>query len=135
MPAGYSKKSLLDKLGIKSGFKIFVSHEPESYWKEVGKLPTSVVASKRLSPSLNFIHYFTTEKSDLKKIFPQFKKNLLSDGILWISWPKGSSKVITDLNDHVVREVGLVNGLVDIKVCAVDEVWSGLKFVYRLKDR
>jgi hypothetical protein len=71
----------------------------------------------------------------LNEAFPKLKKSLDLAGTLWISWPKGASKVKTDLNENVVREIGLSNGLVDVKVCAVDEVWSGLKFMYRLKDR
>ena len=71
----------------------------------------------------------------LKSAFPKLKSSLAQDGLLWISWPKGASKIKTDLNENVVREIGLGAGLVDVKVCAVDDVWSGLKFVYRLKDR
>lgn len=133
--AGYSQKSLLDKLGIKSGFKILVAHEPESYWQEIGKLPDEVRVMNKLSSSLNFIHYFTTQKNDLNNIFLQLKKCLASNGMLWISWPKKSSKVPSNVDENIVREIGLKNGLVDVKVCAIDDIWSGLKFVYRLEDR
>ena len=74
-------------------------------------------------------------KEELGKILPQLKSLLNKNGMLWISWPKKASKVMTDLDENVVRDIGLQNGLVDVKVCAVDEIWSGLKFVYRLKDR
>lgn len=133
--AGYSKKSLIEKLGIKPGYKIFVTHEPEKYWKELGKLPDEVVVTKKLTQGLNFIHYFTASTSELQKYFSELKKCLLLNGILWISWPKKSSKINTDVHESIVREIGLASGLVDVKICAVDEVWSGLKFVYRLKDR
>jgi hypothetical protein len=132
---GYSKKSLVEKLGIKPGFRMFIIHEPTTYWKELGKLPEGSVVSKRLSSQFNFIHYFSTEQSELKKVFPSLKEKLTFQGILWISWPKKVAQTQTDLNENSVREIGLKNGLVDVKVCAVDEVWSGLKFVYRLKDR
>jgi hypothetical protein len=75
------------------------------------------------------------EKSALEGSFPKLKQALAPDGALWISWPKGASKVPTDVNENVARGIGLRHGLVDVKVCAVDDVWSGLKFVYRLKDR
>ncbi len=83
----------------------------------------------------DFIQFFTREKSVLETAFPKLRKRLAANGSLWISWPKGAAKIETDLNENVVREIGLKNGLVDVKVCAVDDVWSGLKFVFRLKDR
>ena len=123
-PAGYSGTPLLQKLGIKAGMKIYLVGAPPDYpVVETGTAP------------YDFIHFFTKERKDLLKRFPEMKKKLSHMGMLWISWPKGASKVLTDLNDNVVREIGLANGLVDVKVCAVDDVWSGLKFVYRLKDR
>jgi len=91
--------------------------------------------SKTLKSPLDFIHFFTKLRGELENKFPILKQELSQDGILWISWPKGSSKVETDLNENVVREIGLKNGLVDVKVTNVDQIWSGLKFVYRLKDR
>ena len=81
------------------------------------------------------IHYYTDTKSDLEKQFPSLKKLLAPDATLWISWPKAASGKQTDLNENIVRDIGLKYGLVDVKVIAVDEIWSGLKFVYRLKDR
>jgi len=85
--------------------------------------------------STDFIHFFATRRRQLEQKFAALKKALAKDGMLWISWPKGSSGVATDLNENVVREIGLARGLVDVKVCAIDSVWSGLKFVYRLRDR
>lgn len=83
----------------------------------------------------DLIQYFTTQQKKLKQSFPKLKEKLAIDGSLWISWPKQSSKVPTDLNENDVMHIGLEYGLVDVKVIAVDETWSGLKFVYRLKDR
>ncbi|HEV2965012.1 MAG TPA: DUF3052 domain-containing protein [Candidatus Angelobacter sp.] len=133
--AGYSKRSLVDKLGIKPGYRAYIGNPPAGYDKTLGELPPKAAIAKSLKSPCDFIQFFTTEKSVLNEAFPKLKKNLDLAGTLWISWPKGASKVKTDLNENVVREIGLSNGLVDVKVCAVDEVWSGLKFMYRLKDR
>jgi hypothetical protein len=84
---------------------------------------------------LDFIQFFSSRRSHLDEQFPKLKASLSPSGMLWVSWPKGSSGVPTDLTENVVRDIGLTNGLVDVKVCAVDETWSGLKFVFRLKDR
>ncbi len=135
MPAGYSKRSLADKLGIKSGVKVAILNEPSNYDKTLGILPDGVTLRKSLTSSLDFIQFFTVEKAELENHFPKLKRALVNDGVLWISWPKGTSKKRTDLNENIVREVGLKHGMVDVKVCAVDETWSGLKFVFRLKDR
>ena len=133
--AGYSKKSLVEKLGIKSGANIILLNAPDGYDRVLGELPLDVFVAASLGSSLDFIQFFTREREDLDATFPALKQALAYDGALWISWPKGSSKVATDLNENVVREIGLREGLVDVKVIAVDEVWSGLKFVYRVKDR
>jgi hypothetical protein len=131
--AGYSKRSLAEKLGLKG--RAHFSNAPDGYLKILGKLPAGCEHQKKLTSGLEFIQHFSREKADLVKSFPKLKKALSNGGALWVSWPKGASKVATDLNENVVREIGLKNGLVDVKVCAVDEVWSGLKFVYRLEDR
>ena len=135
MPAGYSKRSLVDKLGIKAASKIAILSSPDGYEATLGALPEGVTNLSKLRPSLDFIHFFTKQRADLERKFPKLKSSLAANATLWISWPKGASKIPTDLNENVVREIGLKNGLVDVKVCAVDEVWSGLKFVYRIKDR
>lgn len=135
MSAGYSKKSLVEKLGIKEGLKVAILNSPASYNHILGKLPKNVAVTKNLGERLDFIQFFTKESKELQRKFPSLKRALSQKGILWISWPKGSSKVKTDLNENIVREIGLENGLVDVKIAAVDEIWSGLKFVYRLKDR
>ena len=133
--AGYSKTATWKKLGIKEGTRVIALHAPENYAQILGELPPGAGLERRLYKSAAFIHYFARDKSALARDFPKLKRALLASGTLWISWPKAASKVPTDLNDQVVREIGLKNGLVDVKVAAIDEVWSGLKFVYRLKDR
>ena len=84
---------------------------------------------------MDFIQFFSMNRAELKAAFPRLKSSLAQNGSLWISWPKAAAKMETDLNENTVREIGRGAGLVDVKVCAVDEIWSGLKFVYRLKDR
>ncbi len=135
MAAGYSKRSLVDKLGIKEGFKVAIVDAPNNYDKTLGPVPPNCVVRERLHGPLDLIHFFCTGRKALQDRFSQLKGTLSARGMLWVSWPKGSSKVKTDLNENIVREIGLKNGLVDVKVCAVDETWSGLKFVYRVKDR
>jgi hypothetical protein len=135
MSAGYSKRSLPEKLGIKPGFRLCILNAPTHYSETLGELPPGVQRHSRLDRAVDFIQFFTKERSELLRVFPSLKKQLAETGMLWISWPKGASKILTDVNENVVREIGLKNRMVDIKVCAVDEVWSGLKFVRRLKDR
>jgi hypothetical protein len=133
MPAGYSKRSLVEKLGIKANSNIRILHAPPGYDATLGALPPGIMT--KAEPPADFIQGFYLESKVLEREFPGLKQGLKTDGTLWISWPKKAAKVETDLSENIVRNVGLENGLVDIKVCAVDEVWSGLKFVYRLTDR
>lgn len=133
--AGYSKRSLIDKLGIKQGHRVAILGAPPDYLTTLGELPPRTIVGKKLKREMDFLHFFTKSHQELANKFAALKSCLAQNGMLWISWPKGSSGVATDLNDNVVREIGLSNGLVDVKVCAVDETWSGLKFVYRVKDR
>lgn len=133
--AGYSQRPLVEKLGLKEGYKVLFLNPPAGYEDTLGKLPGNAVRVRKLKGPLDFIHFFTKKKLELEAKFSTMIKELTPNGMIWISWPKGSSKVETDLNDNKVREIGLKNGMVDVKVCAVDEVWSGLKFVFRLKDR
>jgi hypothetical protein len=135
MPAGYSERSLVEKLGIKPGARVAILNAPKGFLRTLGPMPARVAVTSKLGGGLDLIHFFTTGQRDLQAQFPALKKALAKDGALWISWPKGSSRVLTDVNENVVREVALTHGLVDVKVCAVDEVWSGLKLVYRLRDR
>jgi hypothetical protein len=137
--AGYSGTSLLKKLGIKEGQKIAFLRKPQGYAKNLGKLPVGVSVADQLSAKdgkkLDWIQLFATSQAGLKRDFLRARKCLASNGSLWISWPKKSSGVKTDLNENLVRRIGLALGLVDVKICAVDDTWSALKFVYRLKDR
>jgi hypothetical protein len=135
MPAGYSTRSLPDKLGIKPGFRIALVGAPKGYDAILVPLPPGVVRAKTVRGPLDLIQVFATSVGELARRFPTLKRALAIDGALWVSWPKRASGVVTDLGDGPVREIGLAHGLVDIKVCAVDEVWSGLEFVYRLADR
>ncbi|MCW5875745.1 MAG: hypothetical protein KIS85_02575 [Anaerolineales bacterium] len=134
--AGYSGKPLAQKLGIKPGQRACVLHAPAGYLQLLNA-PDGVEWLAQLGEphDLDFIHYFTLEAAQLAAGFAALKTALAYDGTLWISWPKQASKVPTDLNENAVRELGLQTGLVDVKVAAVDDTWSGLKFVYRLEDR
>jgi hypothetical protein len=113
--------------------RALVLQAPAGYAKTLGALPEGVTLNGKRP--LDFIQFFTRRKGDLVARFGALAGSLAPEGMLWISWPKQSAKVETDLNEDVIRAVGLKHGLVDVKVCAVDEVWSGLKFVRRLKDR
>jgi hypothetical protein len=133
--AGYSGTPLVKKLGIGQGHAAYICNAPEDYFKWVHPLPAGVSIKNRLSGTLDFIHLFVTDQKNFHDLFVRAKKVLKKDGMLWISWPKKSAKVPTDLDENIIRNFGLQEGLVDVKVCAVSDVWSGLKFVVRLKDR
>ncbi len=132
---GYSGTPLPKKLGIQDGFQVRLIDAPSEVVAELKSSLDNCKITRDAKASLDFAMLFTKSAASLKKEFPRIGKNLTPAGMLWISWPKKSSGVPTDLNENVVREVGLTAGLVDVKVCAVTEVWSGLKFVRRLKDR
>lgn len=134
--AGYSGTPLAKKLGIKNGFSILIHNAPEYYWDLFTDLPSELSFPKKVEKeSIDFIHIFCVSMEELTKMSTECKNALKKDGILWVSWPKGTSKIQTDLKREPVREHLLSIGLVDTKVAAIDEDWSGLKFVYRLKDR
>ena len=132
--AGYSDTPLVKKLGIKAGMKISVIGAEGDFWKNLGEMP-EVDLIERPTKEMDFILYFTDSKKEYEKNFQKFGKSLASNGMLWIGWPKKASKIPTDLNENIIRDFGLANGLVDVKVCAITEKWSGLKFVIRLNDR
>ena len=127
--AGYSGKPLSQKLGIKPGFRIFVEGAPATYGDIIGQLPAGVTTTSRLKAPLDMVHLFATERAGLATHLRSYRDAIAPDGMVWVSWPKKSSGVATDLSDVVVRDTALALGLVDVKVCAVDEIWSGLKFV------
>ena len=130
---GYSGTPLMDKLGIKPGARLQLVSEPEDFAGLLGPLPDgSRVANRGV---LDFAMLFVKSQSDMRKRFARLRDRLESNGMLWVAWPKKTSGVETDLTEGIVREFGLESGLVDVKVCAVDDTWSGLKFVRRLKDR
>ena len=133
--AGYSGTPLIRKLGLKQGFRATAIGAPPTYLEDLGDLPPGVRFDRLSRTGNDFIHLFVTARAELERQLPRLKARLERDGMLWVSWPKKSSDVPTDLSGNVVRELGLAAGLVDIKVCAVDETWSALKFVYRLRDR
>jgi hypothetical protein len=133
--AGYSGTPLVKKLGIKAGYTIFIHDPPSAYFEWLGPLPEGIIVKERVTVQVDFVHLFVQDKSAFEKEFVRCRKKLKAKGMLWVSWPKKSSKVPTDLNENLIRDFGLKEGLVDVKVCAIDDVWSALKFVYRLKDR
>src|ERR1051326_4086588 len=133
--AGYSGTPLVKKLGIKSDALVSFVNAPENFVKQLELPPTVKVKSISNSQDLDFIQIFVKSQTALTTAFAQLAKKIKPNGMIWISWPKKTSGVQTDLNENIVRDIGLAAGLVDVKVCAVDDVWSGLKFVYRLADR
>jgi hypothetical protein len=132
---GYSGTPLPKKLGIKPGFKVCLTDAPPEVLAELQSELSGCEMAINGKTSLDFAMVFTKTKAPLTKEFQRISRLLAPAGMLWISWPKKSSGVPTDLDENIVREIGLAVGLVDVKVCAVTEVWSGLKFVRRLKDR
>ena len=133
--AGYSGTPLIKKLGIKDTFEVSFVNAPADYIKQL-ELPSTVnVKTISRSKQLDLIQVFVKSRTALIMAFTQYPPKMKLNGMLWISWPKKSSGVQTDLDENVVRNVGLASGLVDVKVCAVDDIWSGLKFVFRLQDR
>ena len=131
---GYSGTPLAKKLGIKDGFHVSFVEAPSEVMAELKPALKSCELADGILP-LDFAMVFTKSRAALSKEFKRMAKVLAPAGMLWISWPKKSSGVATDLDENVVREIGLAAGLVDVKVCAVTDIWSGLKFVRRLKDR
>jgi hypothetical protein len=134
--AGYSGTPLVKKLGFKPGFRAGLVNPPAAFQKELAPMPDEVsLAVDKLTKQLNLIVLFVDSQKSLNRQFSQLARKLVENGMLWIAWPKKASGVVTDLSEGMVRNIGLDAGLVDVKVCAINEVWSGLKFVYRLKDR
>jgi hypothetical protein len=132
---GYSGTPLPKKLGIKDDFQVRLIEAPPEVIAELKPSLDRCKVARDAKAQLDFVMLFTKSAASLKKEFTRLAKNLTPTGMLWISWPKKTSGVPTDLNENIVREIGLAAGLVDVKVCAVTDVWSGLKFVRRLKDR
>jgi hypothetical protein len=133
--AGYSRRSLVEKLGIKSGMRIAIIDPPRGYRRTLGKLPAGVTVVASARGLLPLIHFFVVSRDALQNQLPRLVHALEPAGALWVSWPKKASGVPTDLTEDVIRSIALAGSLVDVKVAAVDDVWSGLKLVRRLKDR
>lgn len=132
---GYSGTPLAKKLGIKEGFNIRIVNQPDHYFDLFEDFPENINIRNEKKTKKDFIHFFTTQAKELNKDLFSLKKEIVPNGMIWISWPKKSSGMITDITEDVIRQLALAKGLVDIKVCAVDEVWSGLKLVIPVKDR
>jgi hypothetical protein len=132
---GYSGTPLSKKLGIKPGFRVRLVNLPTEVRKELSPDLAACEIVSDPKAQIDFAMVFTKSRVELESELPRIAKGLASAGMVWIGWPKKTSGVATDLNENIVRDTGLGTGLVDVKVCAITEVWSGLKFVRRLKDR
>ncbi|HXU34011.1 MAG TPA: DUF3052 domain-containing protein [Thermoanaerobaculia bacterium] len=128
---GYSGTPLVAKLGIQEGVEAHLAGAPENYLDLVAPLPEGVTFAKSPSAKTGFVHHFTTQATELGQALAAYRKKLGPEAIVWVSWPKKSAKVPTDITEDTIRELALPLGWVDVKVCAVTEVWSGLKLVVR----
>jgi hypothetical protein len=133
--AGYSGTPLVKKLGIRERDKVLLIDAPKHYAALLGDLPDGATLTTRASRAVEMVHLFVTSAAALKKSLPALRGTIVADGAIWVSWPKKASKMQTDVTEDTVREVALPLGLVDIKVCAVDDIWSGLKLVIRKELR
>lgn len=133
--AGYSGTPMLKKLGIQPGMRLHIRQAPVGYLLQLGSLPDDVTVAKTLRGKLDFIHFFVKDRIELASLLSRALVFLEQDGMIWVSWPKKASKVPTDITEQTIRDICLPMGLVDIKVCAVDEIWSGLKLVIRRELR
>ena len=128
---GYSGTPLTRKLGIVSGARVLVRQAPARYRDWLAPLPDGVRFSRRLSAATDIVHLFVTTRSTLQRELGTLRGSLRADAAVWVSWPKQSAKLPTDITEHTIRELALPLGFVDIKVCAVNDIWSGLKLVIR----
>jgi hypothetical protein len=135
MTVGYSGTPLAKKLGIDAGDRVFVHGAPRPYAEIVPLLPPTVVMARRVEATTNIIHLFTTQQSELSRLLKSALAGMAQGAAIWVSWPKQAAKVPTDITEDAIRAIALPLGLVDIKVCAVDEIWSGLKLVIRKELR
>ena len=135
MTVGYSGTPLSKKLGIEAGSRLLVIGSPSAYAAIVSDLPAGVRLVSRAGPTVDLAHLFSTRRADLEQRLLRLRVSLRPDATIWVSWPKKASKVSTDITEDVIRDVALPIGFVDVKVCAVTEVWSGLKLVVRKELR
>jgi hypothetical protein len=133
--AGYSGTPLAKKLGIKSGSSVFVEGAPMPYEQLLAPMPAGVNIQSAVDSLTDIVHLFATSKAELASALKRSLQKLRPDAALWVSWPKKASKMPTDITEDTVRDLAFPLGLVDIKVCAVDDVWSGLKLVIRRENR
>lgn len=133
--AGYSSTPLYKKLGIKKGFAIKLINPPANYSTLTEDIIEHVTVTNKKGQQVDFIHFFTNSISEFEKMLPALKNDIMKNGTIWVSWYKQSAKKPTELNENIIRNAALAIGLVDVKICAIDDDWSGLKLVYRLKDR
>ena len=133
--ADISKTPLARKLGYKPGFVVQTLNAPDYYFDLLKELPNDLVITEDSSIKKDLIHCFANNCATLEALVPGFRRQIRENGMIWLSWPKKSSGVTSDLDGNVVRGIGLKNSLVDVKVCAIDDIWSGLKFVIPVKDR
>ena len=134
-PAGYSGTPLAGKLGLKSGHVVSAINAPADYEKLLKPLPENVSILRQIRGTPNLIHLFSKDRAELANLLPKLMAQIPPDGVVWVSWPKKASGVPTTITEDVIREIALPIGLVDIKVCAVDQTWSGLKLVVRRENR
>jgi len=132
---GYSGTPLAKKLGIKNGFHISLVNAPDYYLRLFTDLPAELYFENEEVKNIDLIHLFTKSREEYETLLPVLKNRIKPSGTIWVSWPKKASKVSTDITEDTIRNFALQTGLVDIKVCAVDDVWSGLKLVVPVKDR
>jgi hypothetical protein len=135
MVAGYSGTPLVKKLGFKARMKVVVLSAPEGFGGTLGELPEGVVVARRLGGGKDMVICFVTERAVLAKRLEALREAIAPDGMVWVAWPKKASGVRTDVTEDVIREIVLPTGLVDVKVCAIDATWSGLKLVIRKELR
>src|SRR5437868_2778953 len=133
--AGYSGTPLVKKLGIKAGDRVLMLDAPRDFLETLGELPEAVEFQKESARNLNVIISFETEAQSMRRSLPELKRSIAQNGMIWMAWPKKASKVKTDITEDAIRNRALAVGLVDVKVCAIDEIWSGLKLVIPIKDR
>lgn len=133
--AGYSATPLNRKLGIREGSRVRVVNPPQDYARLIAPLPKNVTLSARLRKEIDICHVFLKRENDLRRLLPTLLGSIRQSGCIWVSWPKKASGVATDITEGTIRDVALPLKLVDIKVCAVDDTWSGLKLVIRKEAR
>jgi proteasome assembly chaperone (PAC2) family protein len=132
---GYSGTPLAKKLGIKEGSIVRLVNQPHYYFDLFTDLPDNIIIQKDTTTTKHLVHYFTKDIAELERDIEALRQEIFPNGMVWISWPKKASKIPTNITEDSIRQLALASGLVDVKVCAIDDIWSGLKLVVRVKDR